>query len=83
MGPQAPQDVEELVTFRPATLKDPSATDHFTLDQQSFDSLFESAVVQRMRRIPIDAVAFQLQFDYAYMERRRPSADCTLCRRVA
>ena len=78
IGPQEMEDVEEQMSLRPSTLKDPGTLYQIVLDQHSLthfpsQPLCEVCVESRGRDSPhreqsiIDAVVPQLQFDYGCM----------------
>ena len=52
IGPQAVEDLEEPMTSRPATFKDPGTPDQVVLDQHKLDTFATSALVQSVRRTP-------------------------------
>ena len=89
MGPQMLEDVEEPMPARPATLRDPGTPDQIVMEQHSLthfpsEPWCKMCVESRGHDSPhreqskIDAVVPQLQFDYGYMGRWRPSADSVL-----
>ena len=88
-GPQMLEDVEDPMPTRPATLRDPGTPDQIVMEQHNLPH-FRSQLWCKMcvesrghdsphrEQSRIDAVVPQLQFDYGYLGRWRPSADSVL-----